>query len=430
MNKPLTIVFLALALVSCGRKSLDNTTWETDDPIAIESPVPARSISGVSLNEQQKQEVKNGNQFAIRLLQRLYEETEKDVICSPLSLQYALAMTAGGAKGETAQEIYSTLGYESTGEALNAYSRALIEQLPAVDLDVALKLADALVVNNRYPLKDSFRRAMQGYYYAAVENMDFSDPNRVLNRINEWAFRNTEGLINPLLEDVDPSAAAYLMNALYFKAAWQKSGGTPMFLTASTREGPFYRANGTLASVPYMSTCRELSYIDWIDFRVVALPYASGKYKMYILMPDKADGLEAMLQRIYDETWWIITEMLGDDSLMVNLRLPKFEMEGKYTLNATLQALGINRAFSGEADFSGMFEDPAVAFCISRVLQKAKIAVAEWGTEAAAVTVVEMKATSAPGGQAVDFTVDHPFAFFIAEQTSGAILFEGVYTGK
>ena len=428
MNKPLTIVFLALALVSCGRKSLDTPTWVTDDPITIESPVPARAISGVSLSEWQKEDVKNGNQFAIRFLQRLYEETGKDVICSPLSLQYALAMTAAGAKGETAEEIYSTLGYGCQGDALNAYSRALIEQLPAVDLDVTLKLADALVVNNLYPLKSSFRRAMQGYYYAAVENMDFSDPNRVLNRINEWASRNTEGLINPLLEDVDPSAAAYLMNALYFKAAWQKSGGSPMFVTAATREGPFYRANGTLTSVPYMSTCRKLSYCKWDDFRVVALPYASGKYQMYILMPDKADGLEALLQRISDESWWLITRMMGECT--VNLRLPKFEMEGKYNLNATLQALGINRAFSGEADFSEMFENPAVAFCISRVLQKAKITVAEWGTEAAAVTVVEMKATSASTEQAVDFTVDHPFAFVIAEQTSGAILFEGVYTGK
>ena len=429
MNKPLTIVLLALALVSCGQKPLDAPTWETDDPIAIESPTPARAISGVSLNEWQKEDVKKGNQFAIRLLQRLYEETEKDVICSPLSLQYALAMTASGAKGETAQEIYSTLGYGCQGDALNAYSRALIEQLPAVDLDVTLKLADALVVNKRYPLKDSFRRAMQGYYYAAVENMDFSDPNRVLNRINEWASRNTEGLINPLLEDVDPTAVAYLMNALYFKAAWQKSGGSPMFVTAATREGPFYRANGTLTSVPYMSTCRKLSYAEWDDFRVVALPYASGKYQMYILMPTKADGLEALLQRISDVSWWVITRMLSDECT-VNLRLPKFELDGKYTLNATLQALGINRAFSAEADFSEMFENPDLAFCISRVLQKAKITVAEWGTEAATVTVVEMKATSAMPEQPVEFTVDHPFAFFIAEQTSGAILFEGVYTGK
>ena len=71
-------------------------------------------------------------------------------------------------------------------------------------------------------------------------------------------------------------------------------------------------------------------------------------------------------------------------------------------------------------------------YWIGKVIQKARISVAEWGTEAAAVTVVEMEgATSAGPGEEepVYFYADHPFVYVIGEATSGAILFEGVYTG-
>ena len=77
-----------------------------------------------------------------------------------------------------------------------------------------------------------------------------------------------------------------------------------------------------------------------------------------------------------------------------------------------------------------MFDGPTPGFYISRVLQKAKMIVAEWGTEAASVTVVEMSEKSALPGKVVDFVADHPFVFVLGEQESGTILFEGVYTGK
>ena len=69
---------------------------------------------------------------------------------------------------------------------------------------------------------------------------------------------------------------------------------------------------------------------------------------------------------------------------------------------------------------------------ISQVIHKANITVNETGTEAAAVTVIEMKATSAgPGSEprTVTFTADHPFLYTISERTSGAILFTGLYNG-
>ena len=69
---------------------------------------------------------------------------------------------------------------------------------------------------------------------------------------------------------------------------------------------------------------------------------------------------------------------------------------------------------------------------IGSVLQKARINVTEWGTEAAAVTAVMIRMASAGGEQpkVIEFFADHPFVYTIVEKSSGVMLFAGVYDGK
>ena len=95
----------------------------------------------------------------------------------------------------------------------------------------------------------------------------------------------------------------------------------------------------------------------------------------------------------------------------------------------------MKKAFKGgEAQFDRMFSPkPGYVYWIEKVIQKARIKVSEWGTEAAAVTVVEVGAESAgepKEPKRINFFADHPFVYVIGEATSGAILFEGVYSGK
>lgn len=186
------------------------------------------------------------------------------------------------------------------------------------------------------------------------------------------------------------------------------------------------------ASVDYMQNSRHHLYAAMDGFRVVALPYTGGKFFMYILLPDKND-LEGLVKKLSGIAWNDILASLTDDA-EVFLKLPKFNIEEKYDLFDHLRTLGIRRAFdSGRAEFDRMFKasDFGMSFYVSSVIQKARISVAEWGTEAAAVTVIAMEKNSASGpGKTVEFIADHPFLFFIGESTSGTILFEGAYTGK
>lgn len=414
------------ALLSCSKPE------KVKDPITIESPVPTEQITKVSLDETQKGYVEAGNRMAFRFLGEMFEN--KNLVCSPLSLQYALAMTANGASGQTRQEIIDFLGYGSDGiDALNEYSKTLLEQLPAVDLDVTLKVTDALLVNDRFPLLPSFKTTVENHYYAAVDNMDFSDPSLIAARINEWASRSTDGFIDKVLEpsEISPDAVAYIMNALYFKAKWAGSEYDPMFESKYTKAEDFHLSDGKTIKVDMMRNTRWHQYAEMDGYKVLVLPYANYMFNMYILLPDEND-INGLVDKLKTTAWSDILNSIKRDA-EVFVRLPKFEIENKYNLNEALQTLGVERPFqSSLAEFDMMFQPKdGYSYWIEKVIQKARIKVSEKGTEAGAVTVVEMGgAMEAPGEEhkKVYFHADHPFVFIIGEKTSGTILFEGVCT--
>jgi serpin B len=412
-------------IISCS----DIDSVKVKDPITISSPSPTEQITKVTLSDMQSGYVEAGNTMSFKFLKEIY--CGENLICSPLSLQYAIAMAANGASGETLQEIIDFLGYGEEGiDALNEYSKTLLEQLPAVDLDVTLKVTDALLVNDDFPLLPSFKKTVEESFYAAVDNMDFSDPQQIAARINEWAKRNTNGFIDKVIEpsEISADAVAYIMNALYFKAKWAGDEYSPMFREEGTKSENFTLNDGKTIKAAMMRNTRYHEYAEMDGYKVLVLPYANRKFNMYILLPDE-NNIEGLIEKLQTSSWTDILANLKQDA-EVHVKLPKFNIENKHNLNDALNGLGVRKAFEpASAEFNGMFTPKDdYYYWISKVIQKSRISVSEWGTEAGSVTVVEMDgATDAgPGPKEVYFYADHPFAFIIGEETSGTILFEGV----
>ena len=423
-------LLIAASVAVCSCK--DDGTPKVTNPINISSPTPTETITRVELSEEQKPFVAAGNAFAVKCLKSLFDD--ESMVFSPLSLQYALALAANGASGETAAEIVQALGFGEDKAALNAYCNLLLNQLPALDKDVVLKLANAVIMNDRYKAQEGFRRIAETVYYSPVEYASLSNPKELVARINEWASRNTNGLIDPFIDESNISEyfAAAILNALYFKAKWKEYDLLPTF-TAGTESAPFYLDGGGSCDVKYMFAERPFSYGKLYDNTILELPYGNGKYVMYIILPDTkgVNGVEDMLSELTPEKLTAAINSMSSKSL-VNVQMPMFETDSRFDLATALKSLGVNRAFERYvAEFDKLIEDYGTGdFRIGSVIQKAKIKVTDWGTEAAAVTMVEIYAESAPAEQPVYFTADHPFAYLIAEKTSGLILFEGVYNGK
>ena len=375
-------------------------------------PKAAHEIDRVPLTRAEEAFVQAGNQFAWKLTKKVWDEGEKkSIILSPLSVQYALGMLGNGADPETAARLAAVLGYEGT-DAINEFCAKLIETLPQVDTSLTLALADGVLVNDRFTPKAPFKSAVETYYDALVESMSFADPQAVMKYVNDWCEKHTYGRIKDVLKDVNPAAVMYLMNAIFFHADW-----TTAFDKAATRDEKFRNLAGGTAKVGMMHQTLDAAYGENDFGQAVSLPYGNGKFVLTVYLPKKDDALAALPE----------ADRLPrtGETCHVILSLPRFETENTVEMKELLAGMGLP-----VGPYTELVENDSAV--ISRIIHKANITVNETGTEAAAVTIIEMKATSAgPGSEprTVTFTADHPFLYTISERTSGAILFTGLYNG-
>jgi serpin B len=154
---------------------------------------------------------------------------------------------------------------------------------------------------------------------------------------------------------------------------------------------------------------------------MVELPYAGGRYSMYIVLPPEGLDINTMISFISESAFDAAMEMI--ESREVVLTMPKFKLETSIILNKALQNMGVETAFTGAADFKGIAATGSLV--LEQVKQKCYIDVTEEGTEAAAVTSVQVRLTSADRNPLARMTVDRPYVFFIQDSQSGNIMFAG-----
>ena len=145
---------------------------------------------------------------------------------------------------------------------------------------------------------------------------------------------------------------------------------------------------------------------------------------MYVFLPDKGTTLDQFERNVTVEDWE--TWMKGFRMAPGEVMLPRFKLEYEVDLNDVLKTLGMSDAFDPQrANFSGIAQ-LAERIYISKVKHKTFADVNEEGTVAAAVTSVEMHATSVQVPQEnFIMKVDRPFFVAIRDNLTGVVLFMG-----
>ncbi len=387
---------------------------------SCEKTDPEPDPNEIELTQKGRVLVEADNLFGINLFKEVLqaEEPEKNVMISPLSVSLALAMTYNGADGDTKTAMEETLELAGLStDQINENYKFLIDALSSVDPKVLLSIANSIWYKHTFPVEQNFIDINQDYYYAEVSPLDFSDPNAV-NTINNWVADKTNDLITEVLDFIPAGAVMYLINAIYFKGIW-----TFEFDENETEEEPFHLSDGTAKNVPMMVQEESFNYLsnDWVQ--AVEMPYGQENYSMIVLLPLAGKTLNEVVEELSNETW---NNWLGDfhKEEKVVIHLPRFKFEYENLLNEELINMGMGIAFDpGNADFSKI--NPDRQLWISRVIHKSFIEVNEEGTEAAAVTVVEIIETSAPGETYISFRVNQPFLFAIKEKYTNTIIFIG-----
>jgi serpin B len=246
-----------------------------------------------------------------------------------------------------------------------------------------------------------------------------------LDDVNGWVARKTADMIPHMLDQLDPDASATLIDAVYFKARWAS-----VFDKKLTKDEAFHLDRTQQADVPMMNQGGSFSLVSRGGYRAVRLDYEVGDLGLVIVLPDDVDGAAAVARRLDANTLTELFAALRDRKARkpVALAVPRFKSEYKANLVEPFRQMGMRKAFEpGAADFSGMTKPGQGGLYLSTILHRAVIDVTEESTEAAAATAVVIPRTSvAPvATQPEPFRVDHPFLFYLVDDTTGLILFQG-----
>lgn len=359
---------------------------------------------------------------------------EGNWVLSPYSARLCLAMLANGAKGETQAELMAALQIDNL-DAFDQSVKGLLETYDGYARIMSLDTANSIWINQSWfdgkgEFLPDFEKTMDADYRAAVEEVTNKDS---VERVNAWANEKTNGKIPSIMTEDNREFVTALVNAVYFKAAWENE-----FYESKTEEADFENADGTTGTVDMMHQTTGFGYYATpgvealkMDYRKYAVDNAEGDnweyfrdadFSMYLIKADQ----EIDVQHLLDQAEFAY----GD----VAVSVPKFKVEYGTALDNALQALGVKTAYDPEkADLTAMIDPsslPGDQHFLDTVLQKAYIAVDEKGTEAAAVT-----AAANTGGSAEPtrpklvrtFTADSPFWFVIRDNANGEILFVGRY---
>ncbi len=364
--------------------------------------------------------------FGLELLRLARDGGKSSVLVSPLSVALALSMAANGAEGETLAQFQEVLGGGTDLVELNEACAQLMVDYQNLAGSTKCSIANSLWVDPEGQIKDEFIGKCRGIFDAQVFAAELSAPG-IVKDLNGWVSKHTNKLIPEIInEPFDEDAALLLANALYLKNKWLSE-----FDPLSTREMDFHHAGGPDSQVEYLRKFdTQLSYLQGKGAQGVVLPYDDGRLAFVAILPDLYPDSPDLGQWLNNLEGNSLSQLIinREDALFLSFAMPKFSAEWKGNLEDILPALGLEDAFaSGMADFSSLGDNP-YGYYIGKVVHAAKIEVNEKGTEAAAATVVEAPAGSAPPPpEGITLVLDRPFLYGIVDLYTGVPLFLGTY---
>jgi serpin B len=271
--------------------------------------------------------------------------------------------------------------------------------------------------------------------------------------INAWVAKATRNLITEVLDPYKESDTLHVVaNAIYFKGEWLNT-----FDKDDTVDDEFHLLDGsTVDKVPFLRRpWRMYQQITCHDgFRVLKLPYKAfnddsplaysfklrkglPEFSMCVFLPEDREGLWNLVDKITFRPEFLHEHLPRDHVPVGKFRLPKFKLTYMNSTCEVLEDLGLRLPFdpilANMAEIVGD-DESVVPLCVDEVLHKAVVEMNEEGCEAAAVTVESDDDMGfsfgcdyeyVPPPPTVDFVADHPFAFFIVEETSGTVVFAG-----
>lgn len=327
----------------------------------------------------------------------------ENLMFSPLSLNYALALISVGASDDVKKDFENYFGID-----YDNYIKFYTNYLNIIEKNT--EIANLFCEEESDQIKEEFVNTIKDKFDAKIIVSKFDED--FINEVNTWCAEKTHDMIPSIIDTINPEISTIILNALYFKDSWKEPYEEYQII-----KDDFYLSNNTMTTVDYLHSS-ELNYYENENAVAFAKPYANDRYVFIGILPDKSIIDENYNFKFSDIDLKDLLDNKVDTE--VDVEFPKFKSENTLELTNILSKIGLESTMLDDA-FPNIINKP---LAIDQIIQKTKIIVDETGTEAAAVTEITEKVTSIIVDKE-EVILNRPFGYLIYDTTSNIILFAG-----
>ncbi|NXB28403.1 A1AT antiproteinase, partial [Eulacestoma nigropectus] len=359
-------------------------------------------------------------EFAFKFYKQIRDESgDRNIFFSPLSISTAFTMLTLGARSNTLRELYKGLAFNLTEmeeQEIHEGFQHVLQLLNDPHREVQLNIGNALFVDNQVELLQNFLDHVTNFYHAEAVSSNFQNPPEALKEINKYVETKTHGKIVDLVKSLDPKTVMVLINYIFFKGSWEKP-----FNNFNTRDDDFFldAKNSVKIKMMHQKNHFNVHRDEKLSCWVVEIPYKGNVTSLFVL-PDEGTMKQvedALLKETVSK--WLRSLEKRD----IYLDLPKFSVSSSYDVKSLFKKMGVTELFSDQADLSGVAKN--LLLKVSQAIHKATVDVRENGTEAAAVTMMEIVPLSLPFPPPPHITFNRHFMLMVIDKTTDSMLFLG-----
>ena len=375
-----------------------------------------------TLPEESAKQLRNAREsFAVRWFQTaVREQSDKNVVVSPLGTQLMLDTILPGSNGNTKDELEQVCFapvFQKPFEPLfesHWFQYAAENYRILADSD-ELKITAGAWIQEDYQLKTTYTESISQLMKQEITSLDFTQKGAE-KEINAWIEKKSDGKIRDLLGPLSDRTRLLLANTLVFNGKWKHA-----FDANNTRKGYFTSFSGEEIRIPMMQQQNTFRYFKWKHCQMLEMAYDKDRFSMVVFLPESWEAWSGFVKDFSAEklTQW----RRQAKNTLVDVRFPVFTLENNLNLIPSMQTMGAGEAFSDKADFSRLADGKDLK--ISQMTQGVFVKVDESGTEAAAATTAAFGVKSLGVKNNPTFYADRPFMFIITEKATDSILFMG-----
>ena len=364
--------------------------------------------------------IDGNNQFALDLYTRLRAEQAGNLFFAPCSISTALAMTYGGARGETEAQMAKVLRFTLPQEVVHSTFTLLHQVMSSGSEKRGYRLHEAnrLWGQQGFNFLSGFLVLTRDHYGAELGQVDFMrQREQTRQTINSWIAKQTEDKIRDLIPEnmLDEMTRLVLTNAVYFKGDW-----TEPFNVKVTKDAPFHVTARQEIQVPLMFRKSDYRYAAGEGLKMLELTYGNGDLSMLVLLPDAIEGLAALEAKLTADS--LNRWLMGMRRHEVEVYLPRFKLTSQFDLGDILKSMGMTLAFTPIRPISrdGWEEGSLHLGGDSQGIRRCQ----RGGNRSCRRNRDWHQRRRLQSTPAV-FRADHPFLFLIRHNQTGSILFLG-----